>query len=333
MKLQKWLNWEFWPWRFFYIPVYIYGLWLGIKSGALSFFVAANPKMKFGGMFGTSKSEVLNHFDAEFVPKNIIVKPGQTDKLLEKLVNTGIGFPLIAKPDVGERGKEVKLIENEASLLKYIDTAKENIIIQEYIDYPVELGVMFIRIPGEENGKITSIVRKDFPHLMGDGKTSLRELIRNDSRGKYYYNLLCKEFESELDCVLARGEIKRLVFIGNHSRGTTFLNANHLINPKLEAVFNKLSQQQPEFYFGRYDLRAKSIEDLESGKNFKLMELNGVNSEPAHIYDPKMSLLKAYKDLLTHWGMIYKVSKANHKRGVPYDRAWRVIKALRIHQA
>lgn len=331
MKLQKWLNWEFWPWRFFYIPVYVYGFWLGLKSGALSFFVATNPKMKFGGLFGMSKSEVLNHFDAEFVPLNVLVKKGETAGALEMIEQAGITYPLIAKPDVGERGREVKLVKDKAILLDYLEGSKDDIIIQEYIDYPIELGVLYVRMPGEDKGKITSIVRKDFPHIMGDGKTTVRELIRTDARGKYYFELLCKEFEPELDKVLAKGEIKRLVFIGNHVRGTTFLNANHLINPKLEAVFNKLSQQQPEFYIGRYDLRAKSIDDLENGKNFKLMELNGVNSEPAHIYDPKMPLLKAYRDLLGHWTTIYKVSKANHKRGVPYGKALQVIKALRKH--
>lgn len=333
MTLQKWLKWEFWPWRFFYIPVYIYGFWLGVKSGALSFFVATNPKMKFGGMFGMSKSEVLSYFGDEFVPKSILVKPREAKAIGEMLNEAGIGFPLIAKPDVGERGREVELLSNEAQLREYLKGAIENIIVQEYIDHPIELGVMFVKMPDDEKGRITSIVRKDFPCVMGNGKSTLDELIKNDARGKYYYELLCDQFKDELDTVLPKGEIKRLVFIGNHVRGTTFLNANHLITPKLEAVFNKLSQSQPEFYLGRYDLRAKSLEDLEMGKNFKILELNGVNSEPAHIYDPKMPLFKAYRDLLKHWASIYKISKANHKKGVPYDKAWRVIRALRTHQA
>lgn len=333
MKLQKWLNWEFWPWWFFYIPMFFYGSWLSLKAGALTFFVAANPRMKYGGMFGTSKYDILSNFDVHLIPKSIIVKPGETKGLTQSLQNAGITYPLIAKPDIGERGKGVQLIKTEAALLSYLQDAEERIIIQEYIDYPIELGIMYIRMPNEERGKITSIVRKDFPHVRGDGKTTLRELIKKDERGKYYFELLTKELEAELEIVLEKGELKRLVFIGNHVRGTTFLNANHLINEKLEKAFDAVSRQQPDFYVGRFDLRAKSIEELENGTGFKIMELNGVNSEPAHIYDPKMPLFKAYRDLFTHWNEVYKLCVSNHKLGVPYDNAPRVIKDLKAHQA
>lgn len=332
MKLQKWLNWEFWPWWFFYIPMYVYGFWLSVRAGALTFFVAANPKMKFGGLFGTSKHDILANFDAELIPKTVLIKPNETYNLPKLLSDAGITYPLIAKPDIGERGKGVSLIKTETDLTDYLKDAQEPIIIQEYIDYPIELGVMYMRHPNDEKGKVTSIVRKDFPHVMGNGKTTLRELIRNDARGKYYYELLSEELKPEMDTILAKGELKRLVFIGNHVRGTTFLNANHLINEKLTMVFDTISRQQPEFYVGRFDLRAKSIEDLENGKNFKLMELNGVNSEPAHIYDPKMPLLTAYRDLFAHWKQVHKICKANHKRGVPYGSAGQVIKELRAHK-
>lgn len=331
MKLQKWLNWEFWPWWFFYIPMYVYGFWLSVKAGALTFFVAANPKMKFGGMFGTSKYDILVNFDLRLIPKTILIGPKEGSSLQQKLEKASISYPLIAKPDIGERGKGVQLIKTERDLLSYLKGSNEHIIIQEYIDYPIELGIMYIRMPDEENGQITSIVRKDFPHVRGDGKTTLRELIKNDERGKYYFELLSEELKPEMDLILEKGELKRLVFIGNHVRGTTFLNANHLINEKLEGVFDAIGKQQPDFYIGRFDLRAKSIEELENGTGFKIMELNGVNSEPAHIYDPKMSLIKAYKDLFSHWNRVYKLCVANHKRGVPYDKTSVVIKALKIH--
>jgi hypothetical protein len=48
------------------------------------------------------------------------------------------------------------------------------------------------------------------------------------------------------------------------------------------------------------------------------MELNGANSEPAHIYDPNMPLMQAYKDLITHWKTIYKISVLNNKQGIKY---------------
>ncbi len=284
-------------------------------------------------MFGTSKYEILNNFDKHLIPTTLLVNPKKHQTALERIEKAGITYPLIAKPDIGERGKGVQLIKTEVNLLDYLKNTAELTIIQEYIDYPIELGIMFIKMPGEEQGKITSIVRKDFPHVRGDGKTNLQELIRNDARGKYYFKLLSQELKEEMDTVLEKGELKRLVFIGNHVRGTTFLNANHLINYKLEKVFDAISHQQPEFYIGRFDIKARSIEELENGQGFKIMELNGVNSEPAHIYDPKNSLPKAYKDLFAHWDKVYELCRANHKKGIPYDKAPRVIKALKAHQA
>ena len=59
-----------------------------------------------------------------------------------------------------------------------------------------------------------------------------------------------------------------------------FINSNHLITPALSASFDRISKQIDGFYFGRFDLRVKTIEDLEAG-NIQILELNGcVQSQP-----------------------------------------------------
>ena len=60
------------------------------------------------------------------------------------------------------------------------------------------------------------------------------------------------------------------------------------------------------------------MEDLYTGQNIKIMELNGANSEPAHIYDPKMPILKAYRFLFNHWSNLYQISVRNHENGINY---------------
>ena len=78
-----------------------------------------------------------------------------------------------------------------------------------------------------------------------------------------------------MDTIIAQGEVKHLVVIGNHARGTTFLNANHLITPQLIDVFDAISKQVEGYNFGRYDIRVPSLEDLYAGRNIKILELNG----------------------------------------------------------
>ena len=69
-------------------------------------------------------------------------------------------------------------------------------------------------------------------------------------------------------------------------------------------------------HYGRFDLKCKSIELLKAGKGFKILEFNGIASEPAHIYDPEYSTLQGYKDFFNHWKIIYQISKMQRAKGI-----------------
>ena len=181
-------------------------------------------------------------------------------------------------------------------------------------------------------------------------KKQVIERIRNEGRVKGFKKgsaipdaVIVREYGEEfisnqaLDVILDKGKRMELVSIGNHCLGTKFLDGNHLINEKLTASFDRISKQVNGFYFGRYDLRCASLADLENGK-IKIMELNGCGAEPAHIYHPGASLVKAMKVLITHWKNMYRISVENHKQGVPYltlreGRAiYKKVKALKSAQ-
>ena len=130
-------------------------------------------------------------------------------------------------------------------------------------------------------------------------------------------NRLRNEGRIDLNEVLRENEEKLLEPIGNHVRGTAFLNAADLINDELNRVFDKLAIEIEGFYYGRFDIRCQSIPDLYKG-NFKVMEVNGAASEPAHIYSPNYPIFKGYRELLHHWRMLYKISRMNHRNGVQY---------------
>ncbi|MBT8195223.1 MAG: hypothetical protein HKO56_08990 [Bacteroidia bacterium] len=282
-------------------------------------------------MAKASKHSILKHFDKDIVPKSILINAKHgIDNILAKQQEAEISFPLIAKPDVGERGKRVQLIEDMPSIKNYINQVKEDIILQEFIDLPIELGIMYYRYPNKSRGEISSIVKKEFLQITGDGKSTYKELFINGKRTKFYLKQLFKQYEGRLKEVPSKDEIIILQHIGNHNKGTTFLNGNDLINDKLVQVFDNISDQQKGFFFGRYDIKVNSIQELYRGEGIKIMELNGSNSEPAHIYDPKMSLWQAYKDLAKHWDVLYKISVMNNKNGIPYTPTFLALKEI-IH--
>ena len=266
-----------------------------------------------------SKQQIYNLIPPQYYPKtNLILEGTPFTEVLKKVQEIGLQFPLIAKPDIGLRGSAVKKIENLSELETYNSKANFDYLVQDLIPFPNEIGVFYVRYPHEKSGKITGIVGKEFLIVTGDGQSTIETLIKKDPRHEMQLQTLQKEYGSELQTVLSQGELKNLVPYGNHIRGAKFLDYSHLISPELTKVINEVGMQIPEFYFGRFDLMYHSFDELEQGKNFAIVELNGAASEPTHIYDPKHSIFFAWKELLRHIRYMYEISVANHKNGVPY---------------
>ncbi|HMJ69510.1 MAG TPA: hypothetical protein VK508_11460 [Cyclobacteriaceae bacterium] len=314
----KLTSWEYWPFGILQGPVFLYWLFLAARARSLFFFSASNPGILSGGMMGESKSEVLRMVPEDVKPKTVLINvPATTASVLKQLSEEHLSFPLIFKPDLGERGWMVRKINDERDIEKYLGEIRIDFIAQTLVDLPLEFGVFYIRYPDKPDGRVTSVTMKQFLSVTGDGKSTLRDLILSLDRAKLQWDLLEVKYSDELDHVLRSGEVKELVSIGNHCLGTTFINANHLITPKLHASFDRISNQVKGFNFGRYDLRCASFEDLEAGR-VMIVELNGCGAEPAHIYHPGASFWTALGTLFVHVHNMYRVSAINHSMGVPY---------------
>lgn len=329
-------NWEYWPFEVVYVPIFFYWLWLSLKARSLFFFSAANPSIETGGMLGESKIDILNRISDAYKPKTAFIEvPTTLATIREQMARHQLNFPIIAKPNVGERGWRVEKIEDAAELKAYANDSRVDFLIQEYVDTPLELGIFYYRLPGEARGSISSVVRKEFLFIRGDGCSTVWELIQRNERARLQIDTLKTRYQEILSRILRRNETFTLVPIGNHSRGTKFLNANNLINDQLTQVFDHISQSIDGFYFGRYDLRCSSLDDLYEGKNIRILELNGAGAEPAHIYQPGFSLQEAYRVLFHHWRVLYEISRENNRRGIPYlklGKAFRILKRIRIHK-
>jgi hypothetical protein len=286
-------------------------------------------------MLGESKSDVLRLVPDRVKPKTFLVRlPITMQQLREVLKAEGFTLPVIFKPDLGERGWMVRRINNDSDIANYLREIKIDFIIQELVDLPLEFGVFYTRFPNEEKGVVTSITGKEFLSVTGDGMNTLETLILSTDRAKLQWETLCQTYASQLNVIVPAGKKLELVSIGNHCLGTKFINCNHLITPRLSTSFDQISKEIPDFYFGRFDLRCATLEDLENGK-VKIVELNGCGAEPAHIYHPGASLWAAMKVLFTHWQNLYEISRQNHARGVAYlslqegRRIYKKFKALK----
>ena len=315
----KLTHWEYWPFHLVYIPIFIYWVYLGIKARSVLFFSAANPAIESGGMLGESKFNILEMLPGELKPKTIFIhKEYSEEKILQLIKANGINFPLIAKPDIGERGWMVEKLENPEQLKNYIKGAYFHFIIQDFISHPLEFAIMYYRYPGEEKGIVNSVTIKEFLSVKGDGKSTIKELLNQNPRAILQIPVLNDVLGDKLNTVVKKGEKRELVSIGNHCRGTKFINGNHIIDRQLMEAFDEVNKTTPGIFFCRYDLKCTSIEDLKNGKNIKIMEINGVGSEPAHIYDPGFKLKDAYKALFHQWKTIYEISRINRKKGITY---------------
>jgi len=311
-------SWEYWPFGILQFPAMVYFAWLSLRARSFFFFTASNPGIPMGGMFGESKYDVLCKLPSRYIPRSAVVRvPSTKNEILNIIREHHFQFPLIFKPDLGERGFMVERINCEDDIDKYLLKMKFDFIIQDLVDLPLEYGIFYTRFPDREKGLVTSVVMKEMLTVTGNGKSTLQALILEKDRAKLQWPRLKVVHRERLNDVLKEGETIELVSIGNHCLGTKFLDGSHLINEQLSETFDTISKQVDGFYFGRFDLRCARVEDLYSG-NVKIMELNGCGAEPAHIYNPGYPFTRALAVTLMHWKNIFIISRENARRGIAY---------------
>lgn len=329
-RLHKILHWEHWPLLMFYIPNIPYALLHGIKEWNLVFYTAVNPGIKNSGIGSESKYKTLQMIPEKYIPKSVLhTSKSNIQETISSIKKSQIHFPVIAKPDVGFRGLLVKKIDTEKALNEYLKKYNVDIIIQEFLAHENECGIFYYRHPNEEKGVVTSITLKEFCHVIGDGILSIEQLILQDERAKLYLHLIKENTSINLNDIPKKGKKIKLSSIGNHSKGTRFINGNHLINEELCQSFDTLNHQIEGWFYGRMDVKYNTLEELYKG-DFKILELNGILAEPTHIYDAsKTTYLKALKTIRTHWKQLYRIAIYNHKQSkVPYRKMFPFIREM-----
>lgn len=291
-----------------------------------------------GGLYGGSKCDSLRHLPSENQPETLLFDPGTHEaRVLSAIRKSDLRFPVIIKPDHGERGKGIELVHDEGQLRRSIRTHPTAFIIQEYLDLPFEVGVFYVRRPSQTHGKITSIVIKEFLTVTGDGQQTIEALALKNMRAVLVWEHLKPVLRIDPQRILAKGETVLLEAIGNHNRGTAFNDGCHLINNTIVKETERLASMIPGFYYGRFDLRVASEEDFVNGIGWKVLEVNGANAEPAHIYQQGFPYFKGMYTLLKHWSWACEISRENLKKSPAVKfkeclrvyREWRTVKSTR----
>ncbi len=104
------------------------------------------------------------------------------------------------------------------------------------------------------------------------------------------------------------GEKIILDYIGNYSRGAKFHSKMEYVSKEMSAMLSSLFQKANGLNFFRVDFKSDSVESFLQGE-FKVLEINGMKSEPLHIYDQHSSFLNNFRIIKEHWDIIEKITR------------------------
>jgi membrane protein DedA with SNARE-associated domain len=324
LLLGRWRRlsrWEFWPYYVTNVPTFIYVLYLGfIKYRKPALFTVVNPAMKpDGGFMWESKAEGLQALPADAtgawrsIPAGLSLEEKLT-QVTELMADNRLSYPIVLKPDHGQRGLGVRICDDEEAVRDWLATSTAACVAMQYLPGE-EFGVFYLRYPGAETGEIFSINRKKLIGVVGDGVHTLEELILLDDRAVCLAPLFLNRFTPELLDIIEVGETKQLVRIGTHSMGAVFLEGIDLKTDELLASVENIISHYKGFYFGRLDIRTTDEDSLRAGENLKIIEINGLTSEATSMYDPRYSIFSAWRILFTQWRKAFEIAYLNWRNG------------------
>jgi hypothetical protein len=294
--------------------------------------------MPASGFIGESKIDILRGLGASgdrVASSSLIDGDLAIDARLaraEHLMRTlALELPVVLKPDQGQRGSGVIVARTRVEITEYLRQSRGDVVLQEYVA-GLEFGVFYRRRPSEPRGHIISLTDKRLPAVVGDGRHTLERLILLDRRTLGMARFHLERNADTLREIPAAGQVVSLGDCGSHCRGATFLDATGLVTPELERAFDEVARRYEGFYFGRFDVRAATVDAFLAG-GFKIIELNGVTSEVTHIYDPRVGVIDAYRALFEQWRLAFEIGAQNIARGATVTSLWGLARLVARYRA
>jgi membrane protein DedA with SNARE-associated domain len=315
---------EFWPPWLFYLPVGACYAWLSLRHRSLTLPSAANPRIFSGGLIFESKTAILDlvgeagrPWIAPYVGVDIPAEGLAAEAAEARMRAAGLDYPVVAKPDQGQRGAGVRVVRDRAALADYLAVFPREcrVVLQALVPFRREASILYYRYPDAARGEIYSVTDKEFPVLRGDGAQRIEALLRADPRASLLFDQYARRLAGRLDEVPPAGAEVPLVFAGNHAQGAIFHDGRHLVTGALRARIEAIAAAMPEFHFGRFDIRYRDAESFGRGEDFQIVEINGAGAEATHIWDARTRLRDAYGTLFGQWRILFEIGAAMRRRG------------------
>ena len=335
-KVAKWHKAEFWPPWLFYFPVSFIFVAMFIKHRLPTAFLFANPSMSNSGLIGESKVDIeelleraapLHHLKSTLIGADLPMDD-KAEKLSLFMKLSYLTWPIILKPDFGQRGQGVQIIDSEQQAHRYLAEAHYDVLAQEYCEWKNELGIFYYRLPDQDHGQILSVTKKEFPKIVGDGRRTFAELVLADKRARYVAAVYARRWADFWHVIIPQGTVYTLVECGNHAQGAIFEDGRHCISERVVAEIDDIATRIPGFFVGRFDVRYETDDNFKEKAQFRIVELNGAGAESTDVYDPNYSLLKIYRRLYQQWDCIYTVGKQLAPRTGRWRAALRFLRDL-----
>jgi hypothetical protein len=296
-RLARTLHWEFWPTWAAYAPLAPAIGWWMLRYGVTAPLLA-NSHPDLAVYLGESKASIMKHIPPPWgVPTDLIgqgVPEARRAALDAMLLRTGWAWPIVLKPDRGYRGAGFRVCRGLTEARAALELHPFGSLVQPFDRGPHELGVFYVREPKREAGRIFAVTLKEQPTVEGDGRSTIGQLVRAHPRRRLQGSMFLARLGERARHVPRAGERVQIGQAGNHCQGAVFRDGGHLVTPEFERRIDEIARGVPGFRFGRFDVRYADPEALAAGEGFKVIELNGVSSEPTNMYDPERSIRWAY---------------------------------------
>ena len=311
---------EFWPDWARHGPVVPYMVWLGLRHGSLTAFTAANPGLPLGGFIGERKAPLLDKLAADapdLVPPHVLVTAAEPEERVAvgRRFVAANGWPVVCKPDVGQRAHGVVIARDADTLDRALATSRSDHVLQGFVP-GVELGLLYLRHPDSEVGRLAGIGRKESRVLVGDGRSTLRELVLSLPETLAQADVHLARLGVRAASVPARGEAVSLGEVGAHSGGARFSDAEDLRTPALEQAVERAGRALSDFHVGRFDVRAASLDAVRAGE-IQIIEVNGVGAEPVSLLDGSVGPLRLWAGMAAHRREAYAIGGWHARHGAP----------------
>ncbi len=280
-----------------------------------------------GGLAAAPKDQISKLFAPHLFAQSICIAPAQFAQAIQLINQQGLQFPLVAKPNNLNRGIDVVIIENKEQLNHYLQQANYQVLLEEFINLPQEVAV-FINKIDNQNCHILSITGKEFLHVTGNGHSSIKQLLQANIRYQMCKQQIDPLWQSHWHQVPNQGKQILIQPIGNFNKGTAFFDFTAYITPEMEQFFTSI-MPATGINHGRFDIKIQDLSSLETGKNFKIIEFNGLIAEPVSYHEPSYSFLQAQKLILRHARQQAITAQAQLKLGNPcpsINQAWPILR-------